>query len=282
MAWRFMMGKHARQDGAEPARIVSRKGDTGMTASDGAHEGAGGALDVLFRDERFVAVNKPPGLLVHRSRIDRGADRFALQTVRDQIGRRVFPVHRLDKPTSGVLLFALDPEAARRLSDAFARRAVRKTYLAVVRGYLEPGGVIDYALRETRDRTTDGKARRDKPPQPAVTVYRRLATVETPHAVGRYPTSRYALAALRPRTGRKHQIRRHMKHIFHPVIGDRKYGDGRHNRFFEEHFGCRRMLLHAAALTFSHPFTGAPTVLLAPLDAVFRDVLERLGWGGAL
>ncbi|WP_456426780.1 tRNA pseudouridine(65) synthase TruC [Rhodocaloribacter sp.] len=253
-----------------------------MTRSREAHGEGAGALDVLFRDERFVAVNKPPGLLVHRSRIDRGADRFALQTVRDQIGQRVFPVHRLDKPTSGVLLFALDPEAARRLSDAFARRAVRKTYLAVVRGYLEPGGVIDYALRETRDRTTDGRARRDKPAQPAVTVYRRLATVETPHAVGRYPTSRYALAAVRPRTGRKHQIRRHMKHLFHPVIGDRKYGDRRHNRFFEEHLGCRRMLLHAAALAFRHPFTGAPTVVLAPLDGAFRDVLERLGWGGLL
>ncbi len=253
-----------------------------MTASGEAHRDGGEALEVLFRDERFVAVNKPPGLLVHRSRIDRGADRFALQTVRDQIARRVYPVHRLDKPTSGVLLFALDPEAARRLSDAFARRLVRKTYLAVVRGYLAPSGVIEHALRERRDRMTDAKARRDKPAQAAVTVYRRLATVETPHAVGRYPTSRYALAAVRPRTGRTHQIRRHMKHLFHPVIGDRKYGDWRHNRFFEEHFGCRRMLLHAAALRFRNPFTGAPTVVFAPLDRAYRDVVERLGWGGAL
>ncbi len=249
-----------------------------MKASGGAY-GEEDALEVLYRDECLVAVNKPPGLLVHRSRIDRGADRFALQTVRDQIGRHVYPVHRLDKPTSGVLLFALDPEAARRLSDAFVRRSVRKTYLAVVRGYLAPDGVIDHPLRETRDRMTDGKARRDKPPQSAVTDYRCLATVELPYAVGRYPTSRYALAAVRPRTGRKHQIRRHMKHLFHPVIGDRKYGDWRHNRFFEEHLGCRRMLLHAARLAFPHPFTGTETVVQASLDEAYRQLVERLGWG---
>jgi len=239
-------------------------------------------LQLLYQDAHYIAVNKPSGLLVHRSAIDRHETRFALQEVRNLIGRRVYPVHRLDKPTSGVLLFALDPEAARRLTESFTGHTVEKTYLAVVRGYPAPEGVIDYALKEVRDRKTDRRARPDKPPQPAVTAYRRLATVELPFAVTRYPTSRYALIEARPRTGRMHQVRRHMKHIFHPIVGDGKHGEARHNRFFEAQYSCRRLLLAATEVTFPHPYTGEVLTVTAPLDDAFQSVLEQLDWLSAV
>ncbi|HDP88574.1 MAG TPA: tRNA pseudouridine(65) synthase TruC [Thioalkalivibrio sp.] len=234
--------------------------------------------DILFQDDWLVAIHKPAGLLVHRSLIDRRETRFALQLVRDRIGRRVYPVHRLDKPTSGALLFALDPETARRLTAAFTGGAVQKTYLAVVRGHTEEAGVVDYALREELDRMTDALADPGKAAQPAVTPWTRLATVELPHAVGRYPTARYSLLRLIPETGRKHQIRRHMKHIFHPVLGDTTHGHGRHNRFFRERLDSHRLLLAATGLTLTHPHTDAPLVIEAPLQADFRQVLDRLGW----
>jgi tRNA pseudouridine65 synthase len=238
-------------------------------------------LELLFRDERIAAFCKPCNLLVHRSWIDRHETRFALQLARDLLGRRVYPVHRLDKPTSGVLLFALNPADAALLTAAFTAGAVTKSYLAVVRGITPANGVIDYPLLEEQDRR-DPYRQEGKEPQSAVTTYRRLAEVELPVAVGRYPTSRYSLVQASPLTGRRNQIRRHCKHIFHPVIGDVDYGEGRHNRFFREALHCRRLLLHAAELTFPHPADGQPVTVTASLDSLFRGVLERFGWLEAL
>ncbi len=239
-------------------------------------------LEILFQDETLVAINKPAGLLVHRSAIDRRETRFALQLLRNQIGQRVYPLHRLDKPTSGVLLFALDVETARQLTTAFAAGEVSKRYLAVVRGHPDEQGIVDYPLCETLDKMTDRRARQDKPAQSAVTDYRRLATAELPVRVDRYPTSRYALIEAVPRTGRKHQIRRHMKHIAHPVIGDTTYGKARHNRLFAERFGNTRLLLHAQSLDFVHPVSRRMLTLSAPLDAMFAQIAQALGWGGAI
>ncbi|BCA80799.1 tRNA pseudouridine(65) synthase TruC [Desulfuromonas sp. AOP6] len=239
-------------------------------------------LDILYADDHLVAINKPAGLLVHRSPIDRRETRFALQLLRDQLGRPVYPAHRLDKPTSGVLLFALSPEMARALGESFARGAVEKTYLAVLRGVCPETGIIDHPLLEEPDRLADYPVQPDKPAQEAVTSYRRLAQVELPFAVGRYPSSRYSLVEAHPRTGRRHQLRRHFKHIFHPIIGDTKYGEGRHNRFFREHFGCQRLLLAATRLAFPHPLDGRQLVIEAPLDPIFADLLERLGWSSSL
>ena len=185
-------------------------------------------LELVYQDEHLVAINKPAGLLVHRSHLDRHETRFALQMLRDQIGRRVYPVHRLDKPTSGILLFALSPDTARQLSLLFEQRQVHKHYLAVVRGHCPEQGEIDYPLKEQRDRIADARVRDDKPAQEAMTRFRRLATVELPVAVDRYPQTRYSLVQLSPRTGRRHQLRRHMKHIGHPIIGDAKHGKGVH------------------------------------------------------
>ena len=237
---------------------------------------------LLYRDDDFVVVHKPAGLLVHRSPIDRRETRFALQLVRDLVGRRVYPVHRLDKPTSGILAFGLSSDAARRLAEAFAAGTVSKTYLAVVRGVAPDAGLIDHPLVEELDRYGDPLAEPDKGPQPAVTAFRRLATVELPFAVGRYPTSRYSLVEANPKTGRRHQLRRHFKHLLHPIIGDTKYGEGRHNRFFREQYGCQRLLLAAVELSFVQPFSGEALRIAAPPQEDFREVIEGLGWGDVL
>lgn len=234
--------------------------------------------DILFHDSALVAVNKPAGLLVHRSEIDRHETRFALQIVRDQLGQRVYPVHRLDKPTSGVLLFALSSDIARAVTEQFTAGEVRKRYLGVVRGIPDSPFVIDNPLRENRDKMTDHRARQNKAPQSAITALRTLASAELPVRVDRYPTSRYALVEARPHTGRKHQIRRHLKHISHPLIGDTTYGKSGHNRLFSERFDCRRLLLHADQLALRHPETGAELIIRAPLDAVFASVIQALGW----
>lgn len=234
-------------------------------------------LNILYRDEQLIAIDKPGGLLVHRSHIDRHETRFVLQLLRNQIGQRVYPLHRLDKPTSGVLVFALSEDAARCMGGLFECNAVTKTYLAVVRGYTLEQDHIDHPLREELDRMSDALARRDKDAQPAITDYRRLATLELPVSDGRHPTSRYSLLAVNPRTGRKHQIRRHMKHIFHPVIGDTTHGDGRHNRIFREHLNCQRLLLTALELSLIHPDSGVHIQIRAPLDAEFQRIAGLFG-----
>lgn len=237
------------------------------------------SLEILFEDADVVAVRKPPGLLVHRSRLAEEANVFALQMVRDQLGARVFPVHRLDRPTSGVLLFARSSENARALTAQFAGGQVRKTYITIVRGApREDQFAIDYPLREELDAVADRHARDDKPAQSALTEVTCLARCELPVAVDKYPTSRYALIAARPLTGRKHQIRRHLRHLGHPVIGDVTHGVGKHNRFFAERFGVRRLWLACVRLEFTHPRTSQPLDVRAPLDAEFRRVLVDLGW----
>lgn len=238
-------------------------------------------MEILYRDEWLVAVYKPAGMLVHRSRIDPRETQVALQVVRDRLGQWVYPVHRLDKPVAGVLLMALSPDAARVMGDRFTQASVFKSYLAVVRGYTAERGSIDYPLREQLDVTTDAGADPNKPAQRAVTEYERLASVELPLSVGRYPTARYSLLRVMPRTGRKHQIRRHLKHIFHPLIGDTTYGDGRHNQLFRQHFTCARLLLLAQRLRFTHPVTRAEVTVEATPDAEFQSMLAALGWTDA-
>jgi tRNA pseudouridine65 synthase len=231
-------------------------------------------LEILYQDAYIVAVNKPSGLLVHKSPIDKRETAFALQMVRDQIGHYVYPLHRLDKPTSGVLLFALSSEVAKDLSEQFRGDGVQKEYLAVVRGYTEPEGLIDYDLKVILDKKADRDRDPNKAPQEAKTYYERLATVELPFPVSRYPVARYSLVKLLPQTGRKHQLRRHMKHIFHPIVGDTKYGRNEHNQLFREQFECHRLLLHATKISFQHPVHGHQISIEAKLDEVFEHVYE--------
>lgn len=239
-------------------------------------------LEILYRDEWLVAVNKPSGLLVHRSEIDRRETRFALQLVRDQIGQRVFPVHRLDKPTSGVLLFALNPATARAMSQQIEMRQTQKTYHAVVRGFAPKQGEIDHPLKEELDKLSDRKAQADKPAQSAQTFYQLLATRQLDVEIEGFPQSRYSLVECHPVTGRKHQIRRHMKHIGHPIIGDAKHGRGRHNRYFRDHLNAGRLLLHASQLCCTHPVSQQPISVNAPIDITLHQLLQRFDWLDAL
>lgn len=232
-------------------------------------------LPILYRDDRLVVVNKPPGLLVHRSPIDRHETRFAVQLLRDQIGQRVYPLHRLDKGASGALAFALDEETARSMSGAFATRQVTKSYLAVVRGWPAESGVIERALAGVADPYAQAPSVEAKP---AITSYRRLATVELPWQVDRYPSARYALVELEPQTGRRHQLRRHLAHLSHPIIGDSTYGKARHNRRFAETYNVRRLLLACIRLAFDHPRTGQRVVVVAHPGPDFELLCDRFGW----
>lgn len=237
-------------------------------------------LTILYQDDYLVAIDKPAGLLVHRSMIDKHETEFAMQMLRDQIGQHVFPVHRLDRPTSGVLLFALSADIARIIGQTFAAGQMQKTYYALVRGYVDGEGQIDYALKEILDKKSDKKARQDKEAQDAVTDYRCLATAQLPYPVGRYDSVRYSLLELTPQTGRKHQLRRHMAHIRHPILGDTTHGDGKQNGFFFEHFEMRRLMLMAQSLTLPHPTTQAKMALRTGFDRHWLAAFEKLGWHG--
>ena len=227
-------------------------------------------LDVLYQDDALVAVNKPAGLAVHRSKMVGNAEVFLIDQLRDQLGGSAHLAHRLDRATSGVLLIARSREVAAALGEQFMGRHVRKHYLAVVRGWPEPEtGLIDYALPGSRE---------SGPRREARTHYQRLATIEVPIALGRYPQQRYALLLASPESGRFRQIRKHLAHIHHPVIGDCQHGRGDHNRLYKQHFGCHRMLLHAWQLQLAHPLDGRPLLIEAPLDRACQTLLERFGW----
>lgn len=235
-------------------------------------------LEILYQDEYLIAINKPAGMLVHRSWLDRHETQFVMQTLRDQIGQYVFPIHRLDRPTSGVLLFALNSEMANLLCLQFEEKTVEKSYLAVVRGYLTGSAQIDYPLKIQLDKIADKFAQEDKEPQSAVTNYTGLQTVEMPWAIGKYQTARYSLVRLMPQTGRKHQLRRHMKHIFHPILGDTQYGDLHQNRGLSEKTGVSRLMLHAETLSFDHPITQERIEIRAGLDEQWKKLMTEFGW----
>ncbi len=235
-------------------------------------------LPILYRDESIVVIDKPPGLLVHRSEIDRHETRFAIQILRDQIGQRVWPAHRLDRGTSGVLLFGLSPEIASQLGRQFEAGTVEKRYWAVVRGHPPAFGCIDHPLSRQRDAYEFHGEKSSTEAQPAMTRFRKLAEIEIPVAVDRYPTSRYALLEVEPLTGRRHQIRRHLKNIAHPIIGDATHGKGRHNRYFAEHLGCHRLLLACVRFCFNHPADERRLELKAPVSGEFAATLARFGW----
>ena len=221
-------------------------------------------LTIVYEDEHLIAINKPHGLLVHRSKIARNADVYALQLLRDQIGQMVFPAHRLDRKTSGVLLFTKDRKMNGKVQEIFREKGVEKVYTALVRGFLDGEGEIDYAL-----------SNEDKV-QEAQTFYKSLRQFEIPLSDGRFPTSRYTLVELRPTTGRFHQLRKHMAHIFHPIIGDRPHGCNKQNRLWKVHFSMTTMLLHAQSLSFEHPISQQRLEIVAQRSEEFVRVLEIL------
>lgn len=220
-------------------------------------------LTVLHVDDALAVIDKPAGLMVHDSALARGETDFAADRLREQFGRPIFLVHRLDRATSGCLLLAFDRETASMLGKVLMSREVEKDYWAVCRGWPEAGFTVDHAL--------DGGP--GKPlKKPAITHYTRLATCELALPSAGFETSRYALLNAQPQTGRFRQIRRHLKHVSHHLIGDTSHGDGRHNRSFRM-LGIHRMLLHARRLAFTHPHHGARIEVHAPPDAQFEKAL---------
>lgn len=230
-------------------------------------------ITIVHDDAHLFAVDKPAGLAVHRSKMVARDERYLMDLLRAQVGGDLFLVNRLDRATSGLVLIARSREIASALGEQLMARDVSKTYLAVVRGWPDEAGEIDYPL-------TVGGMKGER--KPALTGWRRLATTEVPIALGRYPQQRYSLLELTPQTGRYRQLRRHLHHIHHPIIGDSTLGRGEHNRLFREHFRCHRMLLHAWKLALVHPASGAPLHLQAALDATWQQLLDRFGWVDAL
>lgn len=233
-------------------------------------------LEIIYRDEHLVVINKPSGLLVHRSDIDRHETRFALQILRNQLGQFVYPVHRLDKPTSGVMVFALSPEIASQMAADWKARKVDKTYLAIVRGWFDDFVHLDKPLAPPVDKYAKEKLSGEE--KEAVTDFRCLAKVELPVLIDKYPQSRYSLVQCIPYTGRKHQIRRHLKHLAHPIIGDARYGKGKHSRYFRDELKAPRLLLHALRLGFEHPVTQQPMIFEAAFDEIWLRLFTEFGW----
>lgn len=230
-------------------------------------------LEILYRDEHYIAVHKPNGMLVHRTSMDRSATQVAIQLLRDRIGQKVYPVHRLDRPVSGLLLFALNEHALTAGMKLFETRQMEKTYLAVARGWTDPRGVIDSPLAKFMD---DDARQKSETMQSAQTEYKTLSTSELPYPTNRYATSRFSLVELHPRTGRRHQLRRHLAHVRHPIIGDTRHGDNTANKHARQHFGVERILLASTELSFVHPFSGKPLHLACPLAANFQSVAETM------
>jgi tRNA pseudouridine65 synthase len=224
-------------------------------------------LNILYSDEHLIAINKPHGLLVHRSPIAADVEEFALQILRDQVGLKVNPVHRLDRKTGGVLLFAFNKDAEITMQQQFMENRVKKKYLAIVRGHTPDSETIDYPLRKENGTL-----------QEALTNYITLKRAEIDVPFGSHATSRYSLIEATPQTGRMHQIRKHMSHVFHPIIGDRTHGCNKQNKLFKDKWDMTTMLLHASQLNFKHPVTSEEIIIEAPLQVEFTRVMDLMNW----
>jgi tRNA pseudouridine65 synthase len=226
-------------------------------------------LDLLYLDADLIALDKPAALAVHRSRLIGNDDDYVMDRLRLQVEGPLHAVHRLDRATSGVLLVARNASAAAEIGRQLMARTVDKAYLAVVRGWPAEQGEIDYPLSGSSLR---GEAK------PALTRWRRLATIEVPIAQGRYAQQRYALLEVSPETGRYRQIRRHFHHVSHHLLGDTSHGRGDHNRLIRQHYGVHRLMLHAWRLRVEHPLTREPLQVEAPLDREWLKLLQAFGW----
>jgi tRNA pseudouridine65 synthase len=233
--------------------------------------------NVIYEDDYLLALDKPSGMLVHPSPIDRKETWVATQWIEVHLGWKPYSVHRLDKATSGLLLFAKSAEVAQQMGDIFENRQVVKRYHAIVRGHVESSGCIDYALKVKSPFRSEQLLADLKPAQSAVTDYKLLQSIELDKPVDRYPVARYSLVEVIPKTGRKHQIRRHFKHIYHPLVGDTSYGKSSHNRFFISHFNIQRLLLAAIALEFEHPVHGVELKLKCELAEELKQLYGELG-----
>lgn len=224
-------------------------------------------LPVIFEDEYLVAINKPHNLLVHRTKIAEEKTHFAVQILKKQLGFWVSPCHRIDRKTSGVLLFAKTKEAHAAMSQKFSKNEISKKYFTLVRGFVPDSGHCDRPLENEK-----GKL------QEALTHFKCIQQIELPIAVSRYPTSRYSLVEVCPQTGRTHQIRIHFAQMRHYIIGDKTHGECKQNKMFETKFGLDTMLLHAAEISFLHPVYNQNVVIKATINQSFATILNEIGF----
>lgn len=226
----------------------------------------GAEIPVLYEDETVLVVDKPAGVLVHPHPMDPHSPN-CVDLVSQRTGRRMYAAHRLDRPASGLLVLCKKRELVEGFAKLFRERRVVKEYLAVVRGFVEGADTVDHPVR----RQVHGER------VPAETSYRGLVKTEMPHPVGPYETARYTLVWLELHTGRSHQARKHMHHIAHPIVGDRRYGDTAHNRFFAEELGARELFLRAWSLELVHPYRNTRLVIRAGLSPSWYATLSKLG-----
>ncbi len=232
-----------------------------------------GPVRILFRDEFLAVIDKPEGVMVHRTKIAARETVFLVDLLREQFGSRIFPVHRLDRGTSGAMLIAFDAQTASALGGQLMTGGIGKTYLAICRGWIGEPLLIDKPLGAVRDEALRGQPQEEKPARTRLTP--RLA-VTVPVPARPYDATRLTLVQAEPLTGRRHQIRRHLKSISHPVIGDATYGKGPLNRALAEYFGGGRLFLHSAGISFTHPASGCRVAVEAPLRGIFERAAETM------
>ncbi len=223
-------------------------------------------FSILHESSDWIAIDKPAALLVHPSPLSRKED-SAQMILERQLGTRLLGVHRLDRPTSGVLLFAKNTQAAARISEAFRNRLTQKHYFAIVRGHL---AISDQWTLIDRPLTKILKNGEHSDRKPARSFYRVTHHLTFPYPIGKYPEARYSGVEVRIETGLTHQIRRHLAGISHPIIGDTIYGDGRHNQATRKEWGLHRLFLHSTRLAIPE----LEIDLVAPVPSAWNAVLS--------
>jgi len=230
----------------------------------------------LYQDDDLLIVHKPAGLLVHKSIIDKRETLFATTLAEDMVKQKVYTVHRLDKPTSGILVFALNSLTASKLCLQFSERKVIKKYIAICRGWTEPEGTIDKPLQYQKDKITGSSKKGELEAQEALTNFKRIERYILEKSLNQFESQRYSLVELNPKTGRKHQLRRHLNSIHHPIIGDVRHGDRHHNKLFSNEFGLHRLYLAATEISFKHPTTGMNLHITCPAQDDFLETATKL------
>jgi tRNA pseudouridine65 synthase len=226
-------------------------------------------IEVLYEDQWIVAVHKPANLLIHNSYYARNIrENTLIDLIQEQLGTSVYPVHRLDRKTSGVLLLAKEKEFVNPFQQLFTGNALQKIYYGIVRGH----------LKEELHITSPVKNEDTQQYKEAETLCRTIHHAELDIPVQPYSTSRYSLVELQPLTGRMHQLRIHMNKISHPLVGDTKYGDRFHNRMFADEFNCSNLLLHACSIQFRHPMLEENILLKAEIPAIWEDLFKVFNW----
>jgi tRNA pseudouridine65 synthase len=227
-------------------------------------------LDIIFEDQFIICVNKPNNMVVHHAYHSRNvADEMALlQLIQAEKGIKVYPIHRLDRKTSGIILLAKETIHVSKFQELFTNNEIEKTYYGVVRGFSPESKIIDSPVKGR-----DASIHKD-----ALTYLKTLEQIVLEIPVKPYDSSRYSLVELKPKTGRMHQLRVHTNKISHPLIGDIKYGDKNHDLMFEENFGWKNMFLHAGHLKFKHPFSEEVLILKANFPKDWISLFEEFNW----